>query len=554
MGSTDRKEKESNFIVQGGILALASVLVRIIGLIYRIPMNNILDTGIAVYSTAYSIYSLIWMIASFGVPTAVSRMVAQRIGQKRYKNVDRVFRTAILFSIVVGGLAAGVLFFGANFFANVVFRMPEIKYALMILAPTVWISTFIGAFRGFYQGLGTMIPTAISQIAEQIVNAVMSIVGSYVLWNYGHKLDLEKGGKFYSDAYGAAGGTIGTASGAVVALLVCIVIYVSSRPQLKKMASRDKSKRESTSRIMKILILTMLPITLNSATYNISSILDNSIFGNYMDAVRSHDLYLSMWAAYEGKYHLITHVPLAFATALSASAVPNLSKVIASQADSKVVEGKIHLALRFSMLIAIPSCIGLFALADPVMSLLFAGTPKTNPLAATLVQMGCITVLMYSFSTITNGILQGIGKVSTPAKNALVALVGHIIVLAVCLWIFKLDVYGVVISDIVFGLFMNILNYYSIRKEMTSFHLEIRKTFFLPFVSAVIMGGFTLVAYDACHFLCHSNAISTVFAIAVAVAVYAVALIKTHAMEEEDLRNFPKGRVLVRIAKKAHLL
>jgi stage V sporulation protein B len=332
-----------------------------------------------------------------------------------------------------------------------------------------------------------------------------------------------------------------------------MIIFVMYKPQMKKLAQKDHTGvNNRISTIMKVLVLTMLPITLNSATYNISSILDNSLFGNYMGEVR-HAEYLSMWAAYEGKYHLITHVPLAFATALSASAVPNLSKFIASKADTKVIIDKIQLALQFSMLIAIPSCIGLLALGEPVLDLLFS-TRATNPLAAQLLRIGCITVIMYSFSTITNGILQGIGKVATPAKNALVALVGHLIVLAVCLWGLKMDVYGVVISDIVFGLFMNLLNYYSIRKNLPEFHLEYRKTFILPFISSAIMGVIAYGAYMGLMMVCHRNAISVLIAIVVAVIVYAVALIKTKAMDEEDLRNFPKGASLVRLAKKMHLL
>ena len=192
------------------------------------------------------------------------------------------------------------------------------------------------------------------------------------------------------------------------------------------------------------------------------------------------------------------------------------------------------------MLIAIPSCIGLLVLGEPVLNLLFS-TRETNPLAAQLLQIGCITVIMYSFSTITNGILQGIGKVSVPAKNALVALVGHLIVLAVCLWGFKMDVYGV-------------LNFRSIKKNLPEFHLEYRKTFILPFISAAIMGVAAYLFYQGMIFVCHKNSISVLLAIVVAVLVYALALLKTKAMDEEDLKNFPKGTKLLKLAKKMHLL
>jgi stage V sporulation protein B len=543
----------SNFIIQGSILAIASVLVRLIGIVYRIPLTNILGDGISVYSSAYSIYSLIWMIASFGIPTTVSRMVAERNAKKNYKEANGVFKTALLFATVVGGLAAAFLFFGSTFLANTVLQMPEIKYSLMILAPTVWISAYMGAFRGYYQGLGTMIPTACSQIVEQIINALASVIGAWSLWHYGQKIDVVSGEDSWAHAYGAAGASIGTASGALAGLLVCMFIYSLYRPSMKKQERKDRSGlNPSYPSLMKVLILTMIPITLNSAIYNISSLIDNSVFGNYTVWAGIHDQYKALWSAYEGKYHLLTHVPLAFATALSASAVPNLSKTLALGSMEDAVT-KIQAALRFAMLVAIPSCVGLGVLASPIMDLLFHGTANTNELAAFLLQMGGITVVMYTFSTITNGILQGIGKVSTPAKNAAIALVGHVIVLVICLWVFRLDIYGVVIADIVFGLFMNILNYISIRKTI-AFRMGWKKMFILPAISAVIMGIVTFGVYRLLMMLTHHNVVATILSIVVAVLVYALALLLTRAMGKEDLARFPKGDKLVNIAVKLHLM
>ena len=186
MAEKQKGRKEANFLIQGSILAIASVMVRLIGIVYRIPLTNILgDGGNSAYSNAYAIYSLIWMIASFGIPTAVSKMVAERIGNKQEWNANRVFVTALLFATIAGGLAFCALFFGAGFFADIVYKRAEIKYALMILAPTVWVSAFMGAFRGFFQGQGTMIPTSISQIIEQIINAIVSVaLPAFIMYKF----------------------------------------------------------------------------------------------------------------------------------------------------------------------------------------------------------------------------------------------------------------------------------------------------------------------------------------------------------------------------------
>lgn len=554
MAEKQKGRRESNFLIQGSILAIASVIVRLIGIVYRIPLTNILgDGGNAAYSNAYAIYSLIWMIASFGIPTAVSKMVAERIGNKQEANAGRVFGVALLFATVVGGLAFCVLFFGAGFFAHVVYKRAEIEYALMILAPTVWVSAFMGAFRGFFQGQGTMVPTAISQVVEQIINAIMSIAGAWVLWNMGHRLDLLHSTDFWSDAFGAAGGTVGTLSGAVAGLVVCIVLYRMYYYNRNKELAGETQGKESYKSLLTTLMLMILPITLNSAIYNISSVLDSGIFSNFADlSGMDPSAYDISWNAYEGKYHLLTHVPLAFATALSASAVPNLSRTLKNSAPSEITQ-KIRTAIRFAMLIAIPSCVGLAVLSGPILQLLFANTQDSNSLAAALLKVGAITVVLYSFSTITNGVLQGIGRVTEPAKNAAVALAAHLVILVLCLWLLPFGIYGVVVADIIFGLMMNIMNYLSIYRAIR-FRLEIKRTFALPVLSSVLMGFGAWVAYAVFLRLSKSNNIAVLLAICVAVAVYAVALLLTGAITESDLKSFPKGALLIRIAKKMHLL
>lgn len=554
MAEKQKGRKEANFLIQGSILAIASVIVRLIGIVYRIPLTNILgDGGNSAYSNAYAIYSLIWMIASFGIPTAVSKMVAERIGNKQEWNANRVFVTALLFATIAGGLAFCALFFGAGFFADIVYKRAEIKYALMILAPTVWVSAFMGAFRGFFQGQGTMVPTAISQIVEQIINAIMSVAGAWVLWNMGHRLDLLHGEEFWSDAFGAAGGTVGTLSGAVAGLLVCIVLYRMYYANQGNELSGENRVKESYKSLMKTLVLMIMPITLNSAIYNISSVLDSSIFSNFADlSGMDASLYEISWNAYEGKYHLLTHVPLAFATALSSSAVPNLSRSLKTSSPSEITQ-KIRTAIRFAMLIAIPSCVGLAVLSKPILQLLFAGTPESNDLASSLLRLGGITVILYSFSTITNGVLQGIGCVKEPAKNAAISLLAHLVILVLCLWLLPIGIYGVVVADIIFGLMMNIMNYRSIYRAIR-FRPEIKKTFALPAVSAAIMGVGAWGAYEGLHHLTKSNSISVLLAICAAVAIYAAALLITGAVTESDLKSFPKGTLLVKIAKKTHLL
>lgn len=179
-----KKKKESNFVVQGSILAVASIVVRIIGIAYRIPMINIIgDEGMGYYGTAFNVYNIALLLSSYSLPLAVSKMVSARLAGKQYRNAARILRAALCYATIVGAFAAAVIWFGADFFARDVFFMPYAAFALKTLAPTVWIMAYLGVFRGYFQGQGTMVPTAFSQVFEQIVNAIISVAAGSFLFN-----------------------------------------------------------------------------------------------------------------------------------------------------------------------------------------------------------------------------------------------------------------------------------------------------------------------------------------------------------------------------------
>ena len=232
--SRSRKKPEkkgaSNFIIQGTILAAAGIIVRLIGMLYRIPLANILgDEGNGYYSSAFTIYSILLIVSSYSLPTAVSKMIATKNARKEYRNSVRILKAALFYGTVVGGIGAAVLWFGADFFATRFLNMPYTRYALKTLAPTIWVIAYLGVFRGYFQGLGTMIPTALSQIFEQIINAVISIVAAERLFNAGLKANLVHETTEFSFAFGAAGGTIGTGAGAVAGLLFLLFLMEIGR-------------------------------------------------------------------------------------------------------------------------------------------------------------------------------------------------------------------------------------------------------------------------------------------------------------------------------------
>ena len=170
----------SNFLVQGSILAAAGLIVRLIGLLYKIPMTRILgDEGIGYYNTAYEIYNIGLILSSYSLPLAVSKLIAAKEQEKKHGDSRRVFNCGIAVGVFAGGLMSVILIIGADRIATGIFNSPGSALPLKVMAPTIFVFAVMGVFRGFFQGHGDMIPTSISQVVEQLVHAAVSIWASY---------------------------------------------------------------------------------------------------------------------------------------------------------------------------------------------------------------------------------------------------------------------------------------------------------------------------------------------------------------------------------------
>lgn len=374
----NKKKSESGFLVQGSILAIASIISRIIGLLYRVPLTAIIgNNGNSYYSCAYEIYSMLLLISSYSLPMAVSKLVSARVAKGDFKNAFKVFKGAFLFAVCSGIVAMLIVFFGAEMITRLM-KTPLSIFALKVLAPTLVVMAVLGVMRGFFQGLGTMMPSAVSQIIEQIINAIVSVWAAYLLADYGNKVGAVLGnGEDYAAAYGAAGGTLGTALGAVFALLFSIFVFATYVPVFKTRMNNSRTKKnESYGSIMRILIMTIVPVLLSTTIYNISSVIDQGIYKNVALLQGSTNRQMDeLWGIFSGKYKVLINVPISIASAMAASCVPSLAAAYAKK-EAKLVRSRINSSIRFIMVIAFPCAVGIGVLASPIMQLLFGDGGK----------------------------------------------------------------------------------------------------------------------------------------------------------------------------------
>ena len=546
------KSRGEDYIVQGSILAAAAVITKVIGVVYRIPLTNLLgDEGNGFYGYAYQVYAFALMISSLSLPTAVSKIVSMRVSVGQRRNAFRAFLCSLIFAVIVGFIIAVAIFFGAGAISEHVMKAPLSVYALKVLAPGLFIVAVMAVLRGYFQGLGTMMPTAISQVIEQIINAVISIIGASVLFGIGSRAGEEAGEELLGPAYGAAGGTLGTVMGSLAGLLFLLFVLWLYRGGIKKQLKRDHSKRKETySHILKALILTALPVIFSTAIYNINQIIDLTVFNHIMSWQGfSEQEYMALQGIYTGKYDPLINVPLSIPSAVSASIVPTLTAAVMSR-QMKKVHYQIDQTLRIATIITIPSAVGIAVLASPLMVLLYNDSSATP---ANLLMLGAIVVVLYGWSSITNSVLHGLNYMSSPAKNAAIALGVHLAAFVVMLVVFRMNVYALVGSNIVFALIMCILNQWKIR-QVCGYKINIRNMFLKPFIASAVMGVITYVVWFVLDLLIGGRIFPSVIAICVAIIVYVVMILKTGTLSEDDILSLPMGARLLRYSRRLRLL
>ncbi len=539
----------NNFIVQGGILAMAGVLVRILGLLKRIPLAYIIeDVGNSYYSAAYEIYNIVLTISSYGIPLSVSKLVSARVGKGQYKNAEKIFKCALIFALV-SGTASSVLVYIYSGNLSRLMNEPMSEMALRVLAPTLFVVAVMGVFRGYFQGVGTMVPTAFSQLIEQVVLITVSLSSAYFLSIRGAKIGALLQNKYYKNAYGAAGATLGCSVGALASLIFLIALYNAYIRKNKKLILRDETEyEESTLNVFKALIFTIVPVVISSTVNNISNFLDQYIHNRVMVEKGLLDIKSVNWGIYSGKYLVLIGVPIAMANAMGASSVPTISAIMRKKNYEEICS-KIGSVIRITMMISIPSAIGLSVMAPSVMYLLFSSTGEVGP---NLVRIGSFGIIFFSFSTLTNGILQGMSKMFKPIIHGLIAIVIHVSLLLALLYLTDWNIYAVAFSNNFFSLVICILNLYSIHKAV-GYRQEVKKTFIVPVVSAAIMGA-VLYLFD---FLFMRNGFSRILIlvnILIGVIIYFIFMIMFKGITEKEILMLPGGRYIYKPLHKLHIL
>lgn len=537
-----KKNKGSSFIKQAAILACAGLLVRVIGFLYRLPLTNMIgDEGNGIYSAGYYLYNFFLVMSSAGLPVAISKMVAEKIALGQYTNARKTFKVSMVVAGVLGFICMVLMLAFAEDFCSWV-KSERSYYCIITLAPTVFVVSILSVYRGYFQGRGTTVPTAISQIVEQIFNAVLSVYFAWLFMNV-----MGKGVEF-----GAAGGTAGTGIGALAGLITIMVIYVLNAKRINQSYGEDKKDYhvqtfgEITSDLFRIAV----PVITGTAIFSMTNLIDMVMVNSRLAAtgIYTSDEIDALYGLLTGKYVTLTTLPVVISTSLATAAIPTIATSMVLK-DTEAVKTKVDTTLRVTMIISIPAAVGLGALGDQILYMLFPNYPD----GGNLLKAGALSIILLALSQISTGVLQGIGKAKAPAINALIGSVAKIPVNYVLIAVPSINIIGAVISTTVCYLFASLLNFRALVKT-TGVKPDYVGMLVKPSIASVFMALVCIFGYKLLYMLIPNNTAVTLMVIMLAVLVYFAAMVLIKGFAREDLRMLPMGGRLITLLERFGLL
>lgn len=539
-----KKENNNTLVKNATFLMVAALISKIIGMLYKSPLTTLIGReSFACFQFAQNAYFILLMIASFSIPQAVSKIMSERIAFKRYRDAQRVFKGALLYAVIAGGIAALVCIFGASIL--VPDNMANARLALQMLAPTIFVSGILGVFRGYFQAYRNMLPTSISQILEQIAVATVALLASGFMVHH-----FANAGEDTLQRWSAAGATMGTGAGVCTAFLFMLFVYRVNHKTIAKKIKNDRvSVNESYRSIMKIILLIAAPIILSAFIYNVNGYINGVMYTSILGWKGvSNSLVKQNYAEY-GFFMTLINIPLTLASTAPTSMMPEVSAQYAI-GDLEETKRKIDQATWIAMLISIPASVGLAVLAQPVTRLIF---PSTEGVAGQLMVIGVITVILNSTSNISNGVLQAIGKANIPMINAAISLGVDIVFLALVLVFTNMGIYAVVLAMVVYALVMCVLNDRALKKYL-GYKNPWRSAYFVPILASIPMGIVAVAVYKLVYAVISSNFISLIPSIVLAIVVYFVGYLVVAKPKKEDLAALPGGTRLAQVAQKLKIL
>ena len=510
---------------------MAGIITTILIILYRIPLIIILgDKAIGYYSIAYEWFMLFTALLCFGLPETLSRQIKNHAEQKDYKSVSKIFQGALLYAFTAGLISSLLFILLPAIFTKVFIASEGSTQLLKLLGINILLTSILSVFHGFFQGMHAFKVSKVAKQVEQAGVAVFSVLLVVLL----HE----------------TGAVLGITAGIILSLLFLILLFTAYNKKFKKLVKRSRKRCHKTYHsVIRKLIISMFPLVITTVIYHLSNIVDYAIFSRIMRIQGNPEhSYIILLGLLNGKYEFFISLPLLAANFMAVSIIPEIRK-IREYNNLRLIHTKISSCLRYTMMIIIPCVFSYIILAKPLMIFFFQ---DSNITAHRMLQIGAISIIFFGIAAIANAVLCALDRWTEVAKNALLAVVIHGIVLFMMLVVFEWRIYAVVISRIVFSASLCILNEHSLRGAI-GYVQEQKRTFTIPLISSVIMAVFSLLIRLFFELFVGEH-IAIFFALLTAFIIYFSAMIFLGGISEKEMLKLPLGKKLAPFCRKIHLL
>ncbi len=533
----NNKPKKEGFM-QGVItLMFSQVLIKILGLVYTLYLTNrqgFGDKGNGICASGYQIYALLLTISSIGVPSAISKLVSERVAVGDNKGAHRIFKIAFATFAVIGLVGSLLLFFGANVIANQWLQIPDAEMTLVALSPAIFFVTVASVMRGYFNGRQKISVGAKSQTLEQVFKTLLTIIVVEVVAILSN----------VSTEWMAAGANLATTLATFLGFSYLFLYYRSER---KEVATEIKNtvnyKYERVSTIIKRILLVSIPITLTAIMSSINKNVDSFTVVRNLRAFMPEDQATALYGILGGKVDTLTSLPLAINVAFATALVPAISAARA-KGDNKTITEKTSFSLLISMLIGLPCTVGMFIFAQPILNLLF---PNAND-GALILQISALTIIFTILDQTINGALQGFGKLIIPTISLATGVFVKFIFNITLIKIPSIGVYGAAWGSVACHLVAFCIVFTMLRKNI-KLNLTFSKFVIKPVIATAIMGICSYFIYLALKGIIIER-LATIIALFVAVVIYTLSIVVLKIFTKDEFKMMPAGDKIIKFLEK----
>lgn len=526
------KEKKQSFMQGIMTLMFSQVLIKILGLMYKLYLTNkkgFGDAGNAIYNSGFQIYALLLTIASIGVPNAIAKLISEKISIGDNRGAQKVFKVSFAVFSLVGFSGSILLFLTSGIIANKWLQIPEAKLSLMVLAPSIFFVSLISVFRGYFNGYENMKPMAQSQTIEQLAKTIFTIAIVEIVC-------LTMG---YQGMTGtmAAGANLATTVATFISCVYLCQLYIKKRKNDRENAKGRYHKSERVIQIVKKIIIIAMPLTFSAILGSLNKNIDSFTVVRGLKTFMTEEQAKIQYGMLSGKIDTLVTFPLSFNMAFATALVPAISAA-KTRGDNKSIEKRISFSTLVTILIGLPCTIGMMIFAKPILEMLFPNASGGD----FIYRISSMSIVFITIEQTVNGALQGLGKISVPVISL---STGVFIKLVLNLILIKINpeqfifggVAGAALATVACHIISMSISFVMLKKSI-KMKFNIFKFAVKPLLASILMGIIGLYVYNLLKSIIIQN-IAIILSIIFAIVVYVIALFVLRIFNKEEKNMLP---------------